>query len=83
MHTTQTCITTFSSNTVSHDITERQSRFISGSRRSIIAKELHGVSPSTLYNKKFTEIPPSQLQSGVRDDVGLSPGIFKKIKSEV
>ena len=72
----------FTSPFVKHATDERRSRQIRSSNRTIAKKEVLSLTPSCLYNKKFSSLTLAELESGKRDKVGSSQHVLRKISSE-
>lgn len=75
-------LVTFTSNLVQHKRSERRSRHVTGQKREDMVKLLSQQSPSTVYNKKFASLTPTELECGKRDKVGSSEYVLRKISSE-
>ena len=75
-------LVTFTSNLVKHKRSERRSRHVTGQKREDMEKLLSQQSPSTVYNKKFAGLTPTELECGKRDKVGSSEYVLRKISSE-
>ena len=65
----------FTSPYVKHATDERRSRQIRSSNRTI-AKKVLFLTPSCLYNKKFSSLTIAELESGKRDKVGSSQHVL-------
>ena len=66
----------FTSPYVKHATDERRSRQIRSSNRTIAKKEVLFLTPSCLYNKKFSSLTIAELESGKRDKVGSSQHVL-------
>ena len=67
--------------TSKHKRSERRSRHVTGQKREDMEKLLSQQSPSTVYNKKFAGLTPTELECGKRDKVGSSEYVLRKISS--
>ena len=78
----QLCLHVHYKGEIRHRRGERRARYIRGEQRKYLQNELQHSSPSTLYNRRLRDLPPSRLISGSHDGIGRTSSVFQKISSE-